>query len=69
MTAFDKSELKHVETKETKMVPTLGDLRAEMLPDVLPTRPELEKLQHFVRSYLRHVETKEKIVMPSLQGM
>ncbi|KII64482.1 hypothetical protein RF11_03890 [Thelohanellus kitauei] len=66
---FNKSKLKHVISKETDMLPSMATLREELIPDYLPTRPELATLQKFVRSYLVHVETKEKNVLPTIEDI
>ena len=47
------------------VVPFLSDIRAEMMPDVLPDRSEVGKFDH---SKLKHVNTTEKVVLPSKEG-
>jgi len=41
------------------------DIRAELMPDVLPDRSEVTKFDH---GKLKHVELTEKVVLPSKEG-
>lgn len=41
------------------------DIRAELMPDVLPDRSEVTKFDH---GKLKHVEPTEKVVLPSKEG-
>ena len=43
----------------------LLDIRAEMMPDVLPDRSEVSSFDH---SKLKHVATTEKVILPSEEG-
>ena len=43
----------------------LSDIRAEMMPDVLPDRSEVSKFDH---SKLKHVNVTEKVILPSKEG-
>jgi len=43
----------------------LSDIRAEMMPDVLPDRSEVSKFDH---SKLKHVDVTEKVILPSKEG-
>jgi len=42
------------------------DIRAELMPDVLPDRSEVTKFDH---GKLKHVDPTEKIVLPSKEGV
>lgn len=42
-----------------------SDIRAELMPDVLPDRSEVAK---FDQNKLKHVKTTEKVVLPTQDG-
>lgn len=42
-----------------------SDIRAELMPDVLPDRSEVAK---FDQTKLKHVKTTEKVVLPTQDG-
>lgn len=65
---FDKGNLKKVHTEEKNPLPTLQNIRGELLPDILPTKVELEQLRTFVKNYLNHVETRIKDTLPTSEG-
>ncbi|CAG8453849.1 4382_t:CDS:2 [Scutellospora calospora] len=65
-----KENLKHVETKETVMLPTRADIEVEnQEKNKFLIQADIENKMDEIKENLKHVETKEKIMLPTQAGI
>lgn len=65
---FDSQSLKHIDTNVHCHLPTINDIYAEMLPDNLPSKAEVQSLKQGLPK-LKPATVTEKSVLPTLDDI
>lgn len=62
---FEKTKLRHIHSLEKNTLPDISTIWSEILPDYVPTKPELKELVKFAYTDLKHVEPNVKYKIPT----